>query len=344
MIDYEKQEKEKKSSGQMLSNFFGNTELLRSIRTIVSFLISIGLPMVYFGIFVNFDQLDITAMLVMKFSGLAVVFMLSIWNVRFEIANRAFEDERKENKDLKGIETDIGNEKAKIKDHDLGILFAADYNIKQRAVRDKQATARRLEALERRLLLHKVKGRQKAAKRVTAKIESLKANPIIVWWKPLKPIAFSDLYEVESHKAKRELSPHQKLKYRPQTDGMMSSVISSLFKSFGFGTAGSLPFLIGTPIMTILIFYGGLILSMIWTAITIYIKTRYKTQTKYLDARSFKRDLLKQCVLYIAEQKKAAVPSVSTAPEQDKTLVEVQDVEIVLLPALPESISKRLTA
>ena len=340
MTDFEEKREPKKPV--TLNSLFGNTELMRGVRTTVSILISIALPIAYFGFFVNLDQF--TPELVFQLSGLGVVSMLAIWNIRFEIATRAAEDEIAVNKDIIQLNDEINAEKVKIKDHDLGVQFASQYNRDARTRRDAQATQTRLDTLAHKLLVAKVKGHHKRAKHLSARIESLKSKPLKLWWIRIPPIKFSDIYEIESHRSSKETPARSKLRYNPKYEGAVKSMFSSVIKSVGFGSMGTIPFLIGTPFMTILIFYAFLLASMAWTAVTTYLKIRYKTQTKYVDARTFKRDLLKQCVLYIAEQKKAAVPSVSTAPEPSKTLVEVQDVEIVLLPESPESILKRLSA
>jgi hypothetical protein len=336
MADFE--EKREPKQPVTLNSIFGNTELMRGIRTTVSILISIALPIAYFGFFVNLDQF--TPELVFQLSGLGVVSMLSIWNIRFEIATRAAEDEIAVNKDIIRLNEEINAEKVKIKNHELGVQFATQYNRDARARRDAQATQTRLESLAHKLLVAQVKGRQKRAKRLSARIESLKSKPLNLWWIRIPPIKFSDIYEIESHRSSKETPARSKLRYNPKYEGAVKSMFSSVLKSVGFGSMGTIPFLIGTPFMTILIFYGFLLSSMAWTAVTTYLKIRYKTQTKYVDARTFKRDLLRQCVAFIAEKEKAMVP----AKEPEVENVEVEDIETVILPKVNLPIHKQPTA
>lgn len=309
-----------------LESLLNNQRLLRNARTILSVVVSIGVPILYFGLSGNIDWESIVNF---QFGMLSAITLFSIWNTRIDFASRAFEDECKANEDITKVEKDINNVKSKITmdDHPLGNLWAAGFNKSERK-RIAQARAQdRIDKIQSKMELLAVRGKtlSKRHQLLQKKLAKLKDKGVRVW--RFKPIRYAKVYDFHSKASKTEVNPASRISYNPKWDGWAGSLLGTVVKSFGIGGAGSIAFLIGAPLKTIIAYYVFLFISITLTIVTVYANVRLKTRVKYLEARQNKLKMLESCYKFMEDEKKKPVVS-------HEVVYEVEDVETMILPKL----------
>lgn len=323
--------------------FFENDTLMRNLRTGLILIVSIGAAFVYFGIG---DQLSLATILSVapKIGFLSILTLLSVQSMRYDTATRAFEDEMSSNTGLIETNTKIETERSKIKNHDLGIDFASDYNQSRQKTLNKAKTKTELDRMERLLIELKVAGKSQTKKYsyVQSRIEYLQKNQLVD--KRFKPVSFSTIYQTEhGTKKKEDHDLNKELNFNPKTHGMTKSVFSSVIKSLGIGGSGSFVFALSESWESIVIYYGLLLASLTLTAVTTYPKTRKLTGKRYLNVRKEVLNLLTQCNVYIfnkeAEFKQKAIADELRAAEEKKQAdsKQLDDIQSAFpgLPRLP---------
>lgn len=295
------EEERKKITYQDFQKKLNDTSFLKDVRTILIFVIVIFVPILYFGLFGSFT---LKMLLNWQLGSLAIMSIALVTLVRFDTRDRAFDDEIKSNKELNNVESEIVVETKKITDHIKGRAFVKKYNQDERVQSNQEKTDERIEKLKQKITLLEIKGKfGKKYELVKKEIANLEIHKLVD--KKFKPIKYDELYSLDSKKKKRKISAKEKLTYNPKKENFVKSVTNIVLKGFGVGGAGSLPFMIGADLKTILAFYFAMFMAILMTVIQTYIKTRKKTSTRYKETRTFKLSLLKECNSFIeSEQKK----------------------------------------
>lgn len=298
----------KKPFFESFNEKINDTSFLKNLRTSVILVMVVGVPLLYFGLFGNFD---FAVLLNWKLGFLAVMTMGLVFMLRIDTMLRAFDDEMTHNTELMQIEADIKTETAKIKDHKKGRMFVKDYNRREQEYHDGLKTDAEIDRIKNILTKLEIAGKDSTKRYASLKnrLKSLETHPL---HEKITPIDYEEIYTFESKRTKKKSSAKHKLTFSPTKISPVKSIFNSALKGFGGGVAGSLPFMFGSSLKTILAYYFSLFAAIAWTALQTYIKTRSKTAGRYKETRAFKLEILKECNQFIANFKEEL-------PQQEKT-------------------------
>lgn len=280
-----------------IMDFLNNEKLLKDIRSAVALLFSLGLGLFYFGFY---EQITLDAILNIGLGALAVISTISVWIVRIDISLRAFDDEIENNDPLRKDIEEMVEYQDKIVDYDSAIDYIKSYNKEQQLLADKILTEKVITRLETKIMRCKIN--EKPYDKYQDKINLLQMIPLKD--KSYKPIGLRQI-KGYSKNGKKEYSGLSRFVYNPKTDGNKRSLMFAPLKGLGIGGAGSLPFVMSASAKTILIYYTLLILSIIMTVITRYLKVRKNTKEKYhivvKNRTQFIKDLLQHKKVELVE-------------------------------------------
>lgn len=285
---------DKRFSYQELQEKLNDKTFLKNLRTIIIIIIVIGVPLLYFGLF---GSITLETLLSWKLGGLAIMSIGLVTLIRIDTKSRAFDDEINANKKLNEIENEIINKTKLMNNHIIGRKFVKYYNLKEQKEADENKTEYAIETLKQKISFMEIKGKfGKRYNKLKNRILELEKHPL---HDKIKPIVYDELYNFNSKRLKKQASSKQKLTYNPKKENVVSSAFNVFMKGAGIGGAGSLPFIIGEDIQTIMAFYFALFITVLITVLQSYIKTRYHTANRYMETRVFKLQLLNECIDYI---------------------------------------------
>jgi len=300
---------------EWFAKIFEDDETLRNIRSGVAATIALSLGALFFGLF---NSENLKSLVTYNVAGLTLVAILSVWIWKLDLQDRAMIDELQSNKDLQDIEADILITSKLPRNNDNCMLFADWYNDKEQTFLNKRKTVKRVNKYKDninrlKLTVRDLKWYQRVVRKIIRfiiylipfahikdiayyekLIHQLKAKPLID--RSYKPIIAKNILSAKIEKDKREEHGATATEYNPKSDGTKKSLIFSFVKFAGIGGTGNMVFAKSASYKTILIYYGLLIASLIWTTASRYPKVRINTKTKYFVTRKNKLDLMRDMI------------------------------------------------
>lgn len=293
---------------EAINGFFSNEELMSNIRSGIVLTLALGLGLLYFGFYSNFD---LNTLLSIKTVGLTLTALLSNWLWRIDIEIRGFTDEIRENVELKSIEEDIQTESNSFEDYDSALEFVKDWNETQQDMFNKLKTEERENHLKQLLKYNKVRQKHwwnalpyfkpRNDKSINEELDALELNPLID--KTFKAITVNQLISVQKIKKNHERKGQDSIEYNPKREGTVRGLLFSLVKFLGIGGGGGMLFGITDSTKTIVIYYLMLLAALALTTFSRYTKVRKNTKTTYYNTRKNKLNLIKEMKDYKSQKK-----------------------------------------
>lgn len=330
-----------------LQEGLNDPDVLRNIRTTIILIIALGAPILYFGFIEN---MSFEGLFTWKLGFLAVMSIASVKMVQIDTKIRAFEDEIMNNINLNKVEKQIYEENKKTKNHYLGHKWVNKYNDEQQKTADETATEKKRNKLNYKKATLEIKGKfnTRAYKNIVKQIKHLETNNVRGKY---KPIEYNDVHTMDKSGKNSGAQAKKTLNYNPKKENVISTTLSIFIKGATMGGAGSIPFLWNQDWRVVILFYLTFIFSLLLTIFQTYIKTRRKTEKKYLPAREFKLDLLHDMNKYIAENELKEAPKpkeavvVAKEPQnqpQEIPKEEQKEDKIIVPPVTPEQIDEQI--
>ena len=284
-----------KNFSEWIGEVLNNDKLLRDIRTGVSITVASLLALIYWGFIENFNWSGVE---ITKVVGLTVVFTVSVFIVRIEFKQRAFTQEREDNKELADLEQVLFNEDVNIQHDALGIEWVAEFNRKGQEKANRIKTESRVMKLQekRRDRLRK----NKPVSDIDLELERLKTEYLIDT--RYKPVRYTDLISTSADwENKKDVIDRDQIYYDPVRQGNVRGFASTFMRSLVPGSLG-IGFLLQEPLLNIVLYYVFLLIAFAWTISTQYVLTRKNTATRYFMTRKNKLTLLREMKLYIQQK------------------------------------------
>lgn len=273
-------------------DFLNNDTFISNARTTIIILFVLGSAAIYWGIY---DSFQLGALLDPEISGLGFIGITNLRLTRYEITNRAMEDEYKENQELRSIDENISKEIDKI-NIDRAIEIINNKNIEGRKKYNILYTQKIIQKLNHKIF--KLKVRKKPVKNLIDRIAVLKTEPIQIRWYNLLTPKYKDINIHKFIKKDKnfkgvQMEGSSKYGYNPRSDGKYTSWIFTILNLLGLTTAGAFMFVYNIPLLTVIVYYGFLLMGMAWIIIRRYPKIRLLRKTREITTKNNKLELLR---------------------------------------------------
>lgn len=323
--------------------FIENPKALRNARSGALGLIIILIPLFYFLISETFS---FSGLLTWSFGGIMVVTTLATTLTVMETRKRAFEDAIILNPDIAADEVFVTENGLEISEKTLAAIpILNEYNRKMQKVYDLKKTQKKIDKLQRRnasiqitmnytkfhigkvVVFNSILFRKFRVSRIKRIIERLNKFPKRD--RKFKPYRLEKLLSCKNSKHYTSIGDKE-ISSNPQAVDVKKSVIKLPLKGFMMSlTGGVIPLAFGADFWTILAFYGGYLSGMVFTILSQYILTKYKTNTEYRLSLDKKKKL--QIMILTELKKPVEVVDVVEVKKEDEVEVK-KEIETNLIP------------
>lgn len=262
---------------QSILDFFSNEKLLKQIRTGSVLFALLLIPILYFGFK---DSFTFAALWSWDFGSAIAVITFSILLATIETKSVSFEFTEEIDDELIPLKDKIIENGNKIQSLDKtgkkSILWCNEYNKDQQQMYNEIKTNNKIDILEKKVLRYTIDDKPKKVAWCELQIDQLRSNQLID--KKFIPYEIKRIINVDKIGIKiNRKKGNIDITSNPKKVSIAAILLGMPIKAAGLGILGSIPFVMNESKTTIFIFYLGYILTMIFTIITQYLLTSYKT-------------------------------------------------------------------